>query len=132
MRQCSHGMCDRKINVNGYHLCVVVWWYHLVILRCSFRRCLKARKRISGYSAEVLKNTYGICPNRNAVPSRRAGPSSNKHTTSVKGQIHTKCLMKHQKINSLLLQAMCWSVWLSHMRKLALPCKQRSMCFLLP
>ena len=39
-----------------------------------------------------------ICPYRGAVPNRHAGPSSNIHTTSVKGQIHTKCLIKHQKV----------------------------------
>ncbi len=32
------------------------------------------------------------------LSNRHASPSSNKHTTSVKGQIHTKSLIKHQKI----------------------------------
>ncbi len=77
------------------------------------------------------KMTYRICPNRSACPNRRAPPCSKKHITSNSHQMPDKTLKDcHKTVKNIKIRAVFRSVWLPHMRKSPLPCKQRSTRFL--
>ncbi len=64
---------------------------------------------------------HRICPYRSTVPNSAQAPPA----TNIPRQFHTKCLIKHINIIPVFR-----SIWLPHMRKSPIPCKQRSMWFL--
>ncbi len=73
------------------------------------------------------KYIYRICPNRSACPNRRAPPFSKKQISSNSLKMPNKTSKDHPKH---WIRAVFRSVWLPHMRKSPLPCKQRSTRFL--
>ena len=77
-----------------------------------------------GYMQMIFYVHYRICPYTCQCPNRHACPCSKKHITSNMYQMPDKSSKDHPK--TLKFE---WSVWLPHMWKLPLPCKQRSTLF---